>query len=288
MKMRCTNSVVRAWGTFIFVAAMLSFIAGANLKAQGNGAAVAATAKAAAPRDLTGYWVSIVTEDWRWRMTIPDKSDYVTIPINEEGRRAADAWDPAKDKAAADEQCKGYGAAVIMQVPGRFHITWQDDNTLKIDIDSGTQTRLLHFGGSAPPNMAPTWQGYSVAYWGDPSDPVDQRGGGGGPAGQRSPEHLEPANAPRTRGPLETYLRVVTTHMRPGYLHKNGVPYSGNAMLQEFYTVSSYKNYTWLAVTTVVTDPQYLVEPYVTHAHYKKLADNSGWDPTPCKSDEVR
>ena len=97
----------------------------------------------------------------------------MNIPLNAAGRRVADAWDPAKDQAAGN-QCKGYGAAAIMYVPGRLHIYWQDDNTLRIDTDSGTQTRLLHFGGSAPEKTAADWQGYSVARWGD-DEPIVQR-----------------------------------------------------------------------------------------------------------------
>src|ERR1051326_7764061 len=70
------------------------------------------TPQAAAPFDITGYWVSIVTEDWRWRM-FPNKGDYAGVPLNDEGRKLADAWDPAKDEAAG-EQCKAYGAVGLM------------------------------------------------------------------------------------------------------------------------------------------------------------------------------
>src|SRR2546422_6514245 len=134
---------------FLLVAA-LSPLLSANLAAQRPGDAQGAgprTARAAAPDDLTGYWVSIVTEMWRYRMLVPDKGDYVKVPLNPEGRKVADAWDPAKDQASGNE-CKSYGAAAILQVPGRLHIYWQDDNTLRMDTDSGTQTRLFRFGGS--------------------------------------------------------------------------------------------------------------------------------------------
>jgi hypothetical protein len=121
-----------------------------------------ATPKAAAPIDITGYWVSIVTEDWRYRMMTPAKGDFPSIPLNPEGVKAANEWDPAKDEAAGN-QCKSYGAGNIMRVPGRLHITWQDDNTLKVEMDNGEQTRLLHFG--AVPSGDPTWQGDSLAQW---------------------------------------------------------------------------------------------------------------------------
>ena len=88
------------------------------------------TPRSAAPKDLTGYWVSEVTELWRYRMMVPDKNDYEYVPLNPEGRKVADTWDPAKDQASGNA-CKSYGAPAIMQVPGRLHIYWQDDNTLR-------------------------------------------------------------------------------------------------------------------------------------------------------------
>src|SRR6185436_18546136 len=132
-----------------------------NLRSQARGGAAQApaikTAKQAAPKDLTGYWVSVVTELWRYRMIVPDKNDYQYVPLNPEGRKVADTWDPAKDQATGEE-CRSYGAPALLLVPGRLHITWQDDNTLRIDTDSGTQTRLLHFSAPAPESEKPTWQ----------------------------------------------------------------------------------------------------------------------------------
>jgi hypothetical protein len=279
MKMRTTP-------LFRFAAA-LSLLFSASLAAQRPGDAQGAaprTARAAAPDDFTGYWVSVVTELWRYRMLVPDKGDYTKIPLNADGRKIADAWDPARDRASGNE-CKGYGAAALLQVPGRLNVSWQDDNTLRMDTDSGTQTRLFRFDGSPRANEAPTWQGYSVASWGG-DEPRDRRDGQGGPV-QDSTGRLVVAPAQRKEA---DYLKVVTTRMRPGYLQKNGVPYSGNALLEEYFETFSdpYTHNTWLAVTTVVTDPQYLIEPLITHAHFKKLPDSSGWDPTPCRVDEPR
>lgn len=271
----------------LLLLAVLPLLISTNLAAQGATQpprAAAGTARAAAPDDLTGYWVSIVTEMWRYRMLVPDKGDYVKVPLNPEGRKVADAWDPGKDKASGNE-CKSYGAAALLQVPGRLHISWQDDNTLRMDTDSGTQTRLFHFGGSPPANEAATWQGYSIALWGG-DEPRDRRDGQGGPV-QDATGRLVVAKEQRKEA---DYLKVVTSHMRPGYLQKNGVPYSGSATVEEYFDrfTDPYTNNVWLAVTTVVTDPQYLVEPLVTHAHFKKIPDNSGWDPTPCSVDEPR
>ena len=267
--------------------AALSLPISAHLAAQGPQAAPGAasgTARAAAPYDMTGYWVSEVTEKWRFRMVVPDKGDYTQVPLNPEGRKVANAWDPARDQARG-EACKSYGAAALLQVPGRLHISWQDDSTLRLDTDSGTQSRLFHFGTSRPPTAAPSWQGHSVAMWGG-AEPRDRRDGQGGPV-QDAAGRLVIAGAQRKE---PDYLKVVTTRMRPGYLQKNGVPYSGDALLEEYFDVFSdpYTRNTWLVMTTVVTDPRYLIEPLIMHAHFKKLPDASGWDPTPCRADEPR
>src|SRR5215468_9442259 len=113
---------------------------------RGRGAQAAASAQAGAPIDLTGYWVSLVTDNWTYRVVTPPKGDYLYLPLNAAARRVADTWDPAKDEAAG-EQCKGYGAAAVMRVPGRLHITWDSDTTMKVETEAGTQTRLFHFAG---------------------------------------------------------------------------------------------------------------------------------------------
>src|SRR5438477_2240218 len=163
-----------------------------------GGAQPAVSPQAAAPIDLTGYWVSLITDNWTYRVVTPPKGDYLYLPLNAEARRVADTWDPAKDEAAG-EQCKGYGPVGVMRMPTRLHITWQDPNTLKLETDTGTQTRLFHFGTSEPPTAQRTWQGHSLAEWQLP-------GGGRGRGGE---------------SPKAGTLKVTTTQMRPGYIHKN-------------------------------------------------------------------
>lgn len=223
---------------------------------QGQGSASSASARDAAPIDLTGYWVSYVTENWRYRMVTPAKGEYRRIPASPAALPIIAAWDPAADERAG-EQCKSYGAGAIMSVPGRLHITWQDANTLRIDIDAGTQTRLLRFTASAPsPGAPPTWQGESTGRW------------------ERVP-------APDTGGSLS----VVTTHLRSGYLRKNGVPYSERATVSEHFDVAPLPDGgQLLLVNTSVEDPVYLNGPYIVSPHFKKESDGSKWDPTPCSS----
>ena len=259
---------------FLMLTAALLLIGRTDVRAQGPAATPAPpapppTAKAAAPIDLTGYWVSVITEDWRWRMVMPARGDYQSVPINAEAKRVADMWDPAADEAAG-EQCRAYGAAGIMRLPGRLHITWVDDNTLKVETDTGMQTRLLHFGAWKPSEQNLTWQGDSVAVW---DVPRAGRAGGAGGSG----------DAPAA--PMFGSVNVVTTGMRPGYLRKNGIPYSATARLTEYWDRHKEPNGDeWLVVTTLIDDPTYLQIQWVTSPNFKKEPDGSKWDPSPCSA----
>jgi hypothetical protein len=217
-------------------------------------------AQAAAPVDLTGYWVAVISEDWRWRMVTPAKGDYASIPITQAAKNIADQWDPAKD-AAAGEQCKSYGAPGLMRAPTRLHITWQDPQTLKVDSDYGMQTRLFHFPPSKPAGGQPSWQGDSVASW---------------------------ETAGRGRGgalPMFGNLKVVTTNLRPGYLRKNGVPYSADATLTEYWDLFTRPNGDrWIVITSVVHDPANLQTDWITSLNFKKEPSGAKWDPTACSA----
>jgi len=211
--------------------------------------------------------VPLVTEDWRYRMVTPPKGDYASVPLNGAGRKAADSWDPARDEAAG-EQCRGYGAGGVMRLPGRIRITWQDDRTLTLETEAGSQVRTLPFGAGA---AAGGWQGASQASWDRPQSPMGGggifgRGGGAGSAAGGS-------------------LKVVTTGMKPGYLRKNGVPYSVDAVITEYFDrVNLDGDEALLIVTTEVVDPTYLSQPYWTSTHFKRQTNATGWNPTPCSS----
>jgi hypothetical protein len=291
---------------FALTVALLWFSVPSVVQAQ-RGQRGAPTAKTSAPIDLTGYWTAVITEDWHVRMLTAPTGDFGTgaagaiempgtthsangpigvgpnpsfegnIPYKPKGAQAAMQWNAAKDEAEGN-QCKAYGAPGIMRQPTHLHITWQDDNTLKMDIDYGTQTRLFHFPApaqgprnlssgtyipgetlktDAPAGTQPSWQGYSVASW----------------------------NAMGGRGSFERggSLKVVTSRLKPGYYWKNGMPYTGEAVLTEYFRLLELPdNSAWLILSEAVEDPEYLTQPFVLNYHFRKLPDGSKWNPTPC------
>ncbi|HVQ13154.1 MAG TPA: hypothetical protein VMS40_06170, partial [Vicinamibacterales bacterium] len=191
-----------SWRFLLTVALTLGAPNWEGTLAQGRGGSPSKPASQSAPIDITGNWVSYVTEDWRFRMITPPKGDYTRVPLTPEGRKLADAWNPAADEAAG-QQCKAYGAAAIMRVPARFRIAWQDEQTLRIESDAGMQTRMLRFTPSSP-SRDRTWQGHSVANWDTPA----------------------------------RKLVVTTTNLRAGYLRRNGVPYSADARVSEYFVLA--------------------------------------------------
>ena len=223
--------------------------------AQGNRAS---TPREQAPIDLTGNWVSVVSEDWRWRMMTPPPGDYASVPMTAAARLVADNWVPAADIASGNE-CRPYGAGGIMRVPTRLRISWDDDATLRIDTDAGSQTRLFHFGDLEAPRER-TWQGHSRAAW-------------------------EFTGAVRGNPPTGGSLEVVTTGVRLGYVRWNGVPYSENAVITEHFDYHPAFGQDWFTVLTVIDDAEYFTEPFIVSSHFRREADDDGWNPTPCVTD---
>jgi hypothetical protein len=287
----------------LFVIVCACLVTAALVQAQGRGGGPPPTAKAIAPIDLTGYWTAVVTEDWHVRMLTPSKGDFGSgvagtienpgvgfvgagpnpaaqgnIPYNTTAAQTAMKWDPAKDEAEGNA-CKAYGAPGIMRQPTHLHITWQDDSTLKVEADYGTQTRLFHFAPPAtqgrldygnatllparpsklepPAGVEPSVQGYSAAQW-------TIMGGSG--------------NFERGGN-----LKVATSRLKPGYYWKNGMPYTGNAAVTEYFrTMELPDRSQWIRYTQVVDDPEYLTQPWIVNYAFKKLPDGSKWNPTPC------
>jgi hypothetical protein len=251
------SRIVLALAAFAAASILLIPSAPAQAPAKGGkgGGKAKQTAQSIAPIDLTGTWVSVVTEDWMYRMVTAPKGQMVGVPVTPAARAAANAWDPAADEASGNA-CKAFGAAGVMRQPGTIRVSWQDDSTLKIETTAGTQSRNFHF--AAPPAATePTWQGLSTATW-----DIAQTAAG----------------APR-RG----NLKVVTTNLKPGYVRKNGVPYSGATLLTEYYDAYTADNGdVWMVVTTQVHDPTNFTTDFITSTHFKKLPATAPWKPEPC------
>ena len=235
---------------FVFAIYSLTGAAGAQSDA-------GVSPRAAAPIDLTGHWVSVVTEDWRWRMMTPPPGDYASVPMTAAARAVADGWNPEADVRAGNE-CRPYGAGGIMRVPTRLNIEWQDDSTLRVATDAGSQTRLFHFG-EPPPAPEPTWQGTSRAQW-------------------------EFTGAVRGAPPTGGSLKVVTTGVKPGYVRWNGVPYSDAAVITEHFDYHPAFGQDWFTVMTVIEDPLYFTEPFIVSSHFRRETDDAGWNPSPCRT----
>lgn len=227
----------------------------------GRGGFAAQSPRDAAPFDLTGQWVSIVNEDWRWRMLTAPPGDFPGLPLNQAGRQLANAWDPALDGA-----CEAYGAAGLMRMPTRLRIDWDGNDALVIATDAGRQTRRLEFSDDATPG-APSLQGFSQAEWERPA----------GARGLFAPRGGGPGSAPGG------HLVVTTDNLLPGWLRRNGVPYSeATVMTEHFDRFPGPAGDEWLMVTTIVDDPVYLSQPYITSTHFRRESDRSGWNPTEC------
>jgi hypothetical protein len=225
-------------------------------KGKGGGKQAPQTPRATASIDLTGYWVSVVTEDWRYRMVMPTKGGYQGIGMTPEARQLADAFDPANPTGAA---CAAYGAPALLRIPGRLHITWEDDSTLKLETDAGKQIRYFHFGDWKAPPGAATLQGNTTAEWG-------RSGGRGG-------------------GASNGWMNASTTNLTAGLLRKNGIPYSNEEKLTEHFDLIKLPNGDPLLVVTVITDdPKYLRQPLIITSHFRKEASEAKWNPSDCSS----
>jgi hypothetical protein len=259
------NTAVRAALALAFALGSLGGSEPADAQPRGGAPAPPQAPRDAAPFDMTGTWVSIVNEDWRWRMVTPPKGDTTSVQtLNAQGREAANAWDPSTDGS-----CKAYGAPALLRMPTRLRISWDGADVLKVETDAGKQTRLLRFASSAAPVAPPSLQGDSRAEW----QRSMRRVGGLGPP---------PPGPPPPGGSL----KVTTTNLAPGWLRRNGVPYSERTMLTEYFDeFAAPDGAQWLVVTAIVEDPTYLTGHFVTSSHFRREPNASKWSPKACRSD---
>jgi hypothetical protein len=178
--------------------------------------------------------------------------------------------EPAATRPATADPCRVYAAGGSLRVPGRLNITWADDNTLKLDMDAGKQTRLLHFGATQPPSGERSLQGYSVATWemGRGGGFGGGRGGGGGARGGAAPA-----------GPTWANLKVVTTNMNGGYLLSSRSTYSENAVLTENFIAHQDFGTDYFTVSVIIEDGP---TTRITSSTFKKEPNGSKFSPTGC------
>ena len=212
----------------------------------------------AAALDLTGYWVSVITEDWKYRMVTPKNGVFDSLPLNGEGRKIGTSWDPAKDEAAG-EALQGLhgGQRDAAARPHAHHLArrqYAADRHRCRNADAAAAIRIRAAAGSQAGRA------------------TRSRSGSTRPAAA--------AAAPRLGN-----LKVVTTNLRAGYVRKNGAPHSDKAVVTEYFDLNSLPNGdTWLTITTKVEDPVYFTRPYITTTDFKKLPSAAGWNPTPCSA----
>ena len=211
--------------------------------------------------DITGQWVAVVTEDWRWRMITPPVGDTASLPVNERARAAAAEWDLERDRAEG-ALCKAFAGPGLMRQPTRIRIEWEDGDTLKLDFDAGRQVRRFEFTPQPPAERS--LQGYSEAQW---FRQTQSRG----VFGARTP-------------PEGGSLVVRTAQLTGGYLRPNGVPFSERATIKEFFNTFTLPGEAaaWLIVTMVVDDPEYLTTELVVSSQFKKESSRGAWSPRPC------
>lgn len=212
--------------------------------------------------NIEGQWVSIVNEDWLWRMRVPEKGDFTSIPYNARAREVGETWDESMANS-----CLRYGAAGIMRQPMRIRTEWESDSVLTLETDYGQQTRRFIFNEAAPANTPRSLQGYSMANWEYDFLPIGNFGGFGAEA--PDPEHGS--------------LKVETSHLTAAWLRANGAPVSENATVTEYYTMfQDPTGIDWLTVTVVVHDPMYLNQDFITSSHFRRDTNAGAWDPRPC------
>ena len=211
-------------------------------------------ARASAPIDLTGYWVAVVNEDWRYRMVTPAKGDYGGVRSRR--KRCRSSTTGIRPQTRRREECKswcrrGHAAAgsASHHLAGRHHTEGRGGR--------GHANASLSIPGRPAAAGTPTWQGDSTAQW--------ERGGGRG--------------AP----PVGGSLTVVTRNMRPGYLRKNGVPARERDRHGAFRPVAISW---WPDARRHHGGRRSAVSTAATHRQlaFQRKADGSKWDPTPCSA----
>jgi hypothetical protein len=185
---------------------------------------------ASAQVDFSGGWITKVHEDAPERGPGPEIGDYAGLPVNDAARMKADAWD-AQELEAIEHECEPHPADYGPRGPANMRV-WGDMDPLTKGITAWhtelsymLPLRTIYMDGRPhpSPNAPHTWQGFSTGEWdGDK-------------------------------------LKVTTTHLKQGWVRRNGLPRSATATLIEYYV----RHHDVLTLVAVVKDPVYLTEPLI-------------------------
>ena len=212
-------------------------------------AALAPGSRAEAQVDLSGEWEARYHEDFPERIPGPEIADYLGLPINDAARMRADAWD-ASLLTLPEHQCKPHPADYGSRGPANLRIWREFDPATQQVVAWRTHIfwmepeRTIWMDGRAhpPAHAAHTWQGFSTGRWDG---------------------HI---------------LRVTTTHLKAGWIRRNGIPRSDLATLTELF----YRHGNVLTLVTMVEDPVYLTEPFVRTTNWV-LTPTQQIPPYPCE-----
>jgi hypothetical protein len=195
--------------------------------------------------DLSGEWGQKVHEDLPERGHGPEIGDYTGLPINDQARARADAW-TAEKWTMPEHECEPHPADYAPRGPGSMRI-WADMNPLSFDITAWhtelnwmQPLRTIYMDHRPHPSedAPPTWQGFSTGEWsGD-------------------------------------MLKVTTTHLKEGWIRRNGLPRSDRATMTEYYI----RHGDYFTLVTMVQDPVYFTEPFVRTSNW--ILD-LGYQPVP-------
>ena len=197
--------------------------------------------------DFTGEWAPRFYEDQPERVPGPELGDYLGLPVTEAARMRADTWD-ASIQTLPEWQCRPHSADYIWRGPSNLHI-WKEVDPVSRQITAfhaewlRSIDNIYYLDGRPHPsaNAPHTWGGFATAKWdGD-------------------------------------ILTVTVTHLKEGYVRRNGVPRSDLATVTEHWM----RHGNWLTVMTIVNDPVYLSEPFVRSTDYQ-LDEHQLVPPYPC------
>jgi hypothetical protein len=204
--------------------------------------------------DMNGVWAPIFHEDQPERVPGPDIGDYAGLPINDAARLRADSWD-ASLLTLPEHQCKPHPSTYGFRGVGNLRIAFDFDDPTQRLVKINTQIQWMEQkreiwmdGRPHPPEYAPhTWQGFSTGRW---------------------------------EGPV---LVVDTTHLKAGWMRRNGLALSDRTTMEERFI----RHGDLLTHIYMISDPVYLTEPLVKTNGFR-LQLNGTVDPYPCESvDEV-